>query len=321
MDSRPRIVTLDLPPMAPMTSLRALWPILVLVLGVAPAGTIFFTLSLVSSVRANPGSGAGVPLVIFALINGAALIAFFVWHFRRLGKASRLQWAAFVSSHGGAQFAVQLESLMRTNSWGFGRRQKSWNQMSGTVVHALCASHEGSIAFIPSSIAQRLDSHKAPPGLLEPEQIGHSFSWAQGVGMALPLFLLGNSFVSRRINGVPWGWLDLLLAIGLGVLGFSAVLWFTSVLGEKVVALKSTKGIVKAGPGWIDSHAPKRRWTVNDSVLIVRAMTPSPRTNYQAFLLGPQGMMLIPIAKGNGPAFINLWQRWTTDQPRLDLAE
>ncbi len=324
MDGDQRIVTFDLPPSSPLTSVRLLWPILVVLFFVVPAGTIAFTFALGSAARANSGAGVSspfTPFVLFALGMGATLIVFYVFNCRRLSKVRRRQWDDFVTGQGGGEHAVQLESLMRVNRWGFGRRQATWNKMSCAVVKALRTSHNGSIAFIPSKLAKQLESHKAPPGLLEPEPIGHSFSWAQGCAMVFPLLLVGNSFVSRRLHGVPWGWLDLLLAVSLGVLGLSAVVWCTSVLGEKVVALKSTKGIVKAGPGWIDSHTPKRRWTVEDSVLIVRAMTPSPRTNYQAFLLGPQGMLMIPIAKGTGPAFINLWQRWTTPEPRLDLAE
>ena len=56
-------------------------------------------------------------------------------------------------------------------------------------------------------------------------------------------------------------------------------------------------------------------------MLIVRELAPSRKPLYQAVLLGPQGSIIIPIGRANGQAFINLWQRWTTPNPRLDLMQ
>ena len=170
------------------------------------------------------------------------------------------------------------------------------------------------------SIAPTLDKHRAPPGLLELEEIGHSFNKGQALSFILPLLLVGRNFLNHLISGAPWRIYEVLSLVGWGVFALFAIAWFTSALGERFSILKTTRGIVRAGPGFANDRNG-RRWTVEDSVLIVRELAPSKKPLYQAVLLGPQGSIIIPIGRANGQAFINLWQRWTTPNPRLDLMQ
>jgi hypothetical protein len=170
------------------------------------------------------------------------------------------------------------------------------------------------------SIAPTLDKHRAPPGLLELEEIGHSFSKSQAFAMIFPLFWVGGTIFNHLISGAPWVISDFFLLVAWGVFALFAIAWFTSALGERFSILKTTRGIVRAGPGFVDDRNG-RRWTVEDSVLIVRELAPHNKPLYQAVLLGPQGSIIIPIGRAGGQAFINLWQRWTTPNPRLDLMQ
>ena len=66
-------------------------------------------------------------------------------------------------------------------------------------------------------------------------------------------------------------------------------------------------------------HPDGRLWTVEDSVLVIREEWPGKRPGYSVTLLGPTSAFTIQIGKGRSLAFINLWQRWTTPVPRIDL--
>ena len=284
-----------------------------------------FIILMISTSRQAQNTGL-TPSSILSLFKFAAFVPLilmlgaFVWAFRRNSTHSAKQWNAFVESEGNAPWASLLKDGLgsKATRWRFWRKN-SQQAKAAVAATAIRAAQPSRIALVVPSIAPTLDKHRAPPGLLELEEIGHSFSKSQAFAMIFPLFFLGRH-IFMLLSGAPWGISDFFLLVTWCVIALFAIAWFTSALGERFLILKTTRGIVRAGPGFVDDRNG-RRWTVEDSVLIVRELAPHKKPLYQAVLLGPQGSIFIPIGRANGQAFINLWQRWTTPNPRLDLMQ
>ena len=316
---------LPIPPVASRSGIRAIWPMLLAILGMQ----IFFTLfaiAMISTSRQAQNTGL-IQVPFFLSFKFAAfvpvifILGAFIWNFRRNSAHSARQWNAFVESEGNAPWASLLKDGLgsKATRWRFWRKN-SQEVKAAVAATAIRAAQPSRIALVVPSIAPTLDKHRAPPGLLELEEIGHSFSKSQAFAMILPIFLLGRHIFMHIISGAPWGISDFFLLVTWCVIALFVIAWFTSALGERFLILKTTRGIVRAGPGFVDDRNG-RRWTVEDSVLIVRELAPHKKPLYQAVLLGPQGSIIIPIGRANGQAFINLWQRWTTPNPRLDLMQ
>lgn len=232
--------------------------------------------------------------------------------------ASRRQWDAFARDHVDAPWVALLKDGLHSRwAWKWAGK-KLFATDAANAAAAFRSAHPNRLALVAPSIEAALIKHAAPPGLLEPEEIGHSFSKRQAIITLLPLFWIGNTVFPRLAAGMPLGVAEVLWLVAWCGFALFALAWFASALGERFALMKTTRGIVRAGPGWVDDRAG-RRWTIEDSVLIVREMAPSKKPHYQAMLLGPQGLMPIPIGRGDGLAFIDLWQRWTTPIARLDL--
>lgn len=113
----------------------------------------------------------------------------------------------------------------------------------------------GRIAFVPSSITAKLIANVAPLGLLEPEEVGNTFNWVELFSICMPLYLLGNYAIrgiTTLATGAPLGFLGVFnLIIFLIWIPFVlvAIFWIVSLLGERFALLKTTRGIVRAGPG------------------------------------------------------------------------
>ena len=316
---------LPIPPVASRSGIRAIWPTLIVFLAIP----IFFTLlaiGMISTSRQAQNTGL-TPSSILSLFKFAAFVPLilmlgaFVWAFRRNSTHSAKQWNAFVESEGNAPWSSLLKDGLgsKATRWRFWRKN-SQEVKAAVAATAIRAAQPSRIALVVPSIAPTLDKHRAPPGLLELEEIGHSFSKSQAFAMFFPLFWVGGNIFNHLISGAPWRIYEVLSLFSWGVFALFAIAWFTSALGERFSILKTTRGIVRAGPGFADDRNG-RRWTVEDSVLIVRELAPHKKPLYQAVLLGPQGSIIIPIGRANGQAFINLWQRWTTPNPRLDLMQ
>lgn len=316
---------LSIPPVASRSGIRAIWPTLLVFLAIPIFSTLFF-IGMISTSRQAQNTGL-TPSSILSLSKFAAFVPFifilgaFMWNFRRNSALSAKQWNAFVESEGNAPWASLLKDGLgsKATRWRFWRKN-SQEAKAAVAATAIRAAQPSRIALVVPSIAPTLDKHRAPPGLLELEEIGHSFSKSQAFAMFFPLFWVGGNIFNHLISGAPWRIYEVLSLIAWGVFALFAIAWFTSALGERFSILKTTRGIVRAGPGFADDRNG-RRWTVEDSVLIVRELAPSKKPLYQAVLLGPQGSIIIPIGRADGQAFINLWQRWTTPNPRLDLMQ
>ncbi len=314
------VEVVDIPHTTPHSVLRLIWPVIVLVLVTPIAMVTVFVLPSLANPGAQAPSGMLLRFVLAAGVPCAITIGVMYWNSRSMSRTNEKLWTALRESHGNAPWVGAVRSCLAPHwrrAWtGAARR----NADATLAAHVIREGQPGRIAFIVPSIAPTLLAHGAPGALLEPEEIGHSFS-KRGAWLALmPLFFVGRGGVTRLLSGTPLEWWDLVSLPVFGLFVIIAVRWFASALGEKFGALKTTRGILRAGPGWIDDRNG-RRWTIDDSVLIVRQLTPSKKPHYHATLLGPKGTFTLPIARGDGPAFIDLWQRWTTPNPRLELME
>jgi hypothetical protein len=319
------IAVLSIPQVASRSGIRAIWPTLLVFLAIPIFSTLFF-IGMISTSRQAQNTGLiQVPFLLsFKFVVFVPIILILcanLWTFRRNSAHSARQWNAFVESGGNAPWASLLKDGLgsKATRWRFWRKN-SQEFKAAVAATAIRAAQPSRIALVVPSIAPTLDKHRAPPGLLELEEIGHSFSKSQAFAMILPIFLLGRHIFMHIISGAPWGISDFFLLVTWCVIALFVIAWFTSALGERFLILKTTRGIVRAGPGFADDRNG-RRWTVEDSVLIVRELAPHKKPLYQAVLLGPQGSIIIPIGRAGGQAFINLWQRWTTPNPRLDLMQ
>lgn len=252
------------------------------------------------------------------------IIGLFLWGVFARRRASRKQWSEFQERDGHKAFADQVANCLRKPDFLADRNPttalgKANLSKAQAAASALRAAYPARVAFVAPSAAAKLATFPAPPGLLEPEEIGHTFTAQQLFALIVPLYFCAKATFSMiRSDSLSYLW-AIVCGISFLVLAAMALSWFTSVLGERFAALKTTRGLVRAGPGWVDDRSG-RRWTVEDSVMIIRAVSHAKKARYQAILLGPKGAITIPVGRCDGTAFINLWQRWTTPLPRLDLA-
>ena len=169
---------------------RAIWPVFISFM-LLPVGVVWMTTSLASAAAQNPRptSGSVVPSILL-MIGGPFLMVGFglFWMWRNQRIARRNQWTAFSERPENAAFAEPIEKFFllraRWSLGSFGREQTASAAAAATALRAGCASR---IALAPPSIAPLLELHAAPVGLLEPEEIGHSFSKQQALMVLLPL--------------------------------------------------------------------------------------------------------------------------------------
>ena len=294
-----------------------LWPVAVVILA-TPIGLVVVLMSV-----KNPTIGTNLvgPMLWFgAIVIGAALGAILWMKALRRRAAERQREKDAKLESEAPQSAMLRKNFEPASSWLL----KPMETFPKDAAANLRTNFPGRIAFVPSSITAKLIANVSPPGLLESEEIGNTFNWVELFSICMPLYLLGNypiRGITTLATGAPLGWLGVInLIIFLIWIPFAliAIFWIVSLLGERFALLKTTRGIVRAGPGWVD-HPDGRLWTVEDSVLVIREEWPGKRPGYSVTLLGPTSAFTIQIGKGRSLAFINLWQRWTTPVPRIDL--
>lgn len=88
--------------------------------------------------------------------------------------------------------------------------------------------------------------------------------------------------------------------------------------------LRDTGRDLVAGPGWVAQTKQDNRWTVEDSMMLIlrrgaKARRPVETTPIVVRLIGPPGVRDIQFASMKDPDFRQLWERWATSKPRLDL--
>lgn len=174
----------------------------------------------------------------------------------------------------------------------------------------------GVIAIVDRSLINEIVSLPQSDGLLEEEPIVHGQPRRLSADVVIP-GLLGIMGISSVIR-------DLFLGIpDLGEFIFNVV-WVLAMVFMAGTAWYSRwelqfKAPRLAGPGWIRStRFGRKTWTVRDSVVYVRPYQ-NDALDIVVTVIGSTGAMKFRFDSVQDTGFLNLWQRWTCSEPRLEL--
>ncbi len=180
----------------------------------------------------------------------------------------------------------------------------------------------------PSEMGKALASQPMPDGLLEPEEAIPS-NPVMGLGFkgipliaAMLLFLipLGLVFMRDPVQAIRTHWMMLVM------LGFFSVslLIGSPWIRRRVPGLSDALPMrIMAGPGWVQRG--RRVYTVDDSTMMLFLGLPgagrSLSQGVTVLLVGPASGEWLFYKNPNDPEFLNLWHRWATKEPRLELRD
>jgi len=190
--------------------------------------------------------------------------------------------------------------------------------MRVTIRRTLPACKEaGCIAIVERSLLEGIEEKKPSDGLLEEEPIIHGAPRTLNADTAtMGVFaLMGIGMVGRDVFfGMPS------LPTFIGHLAMAVVMGFGAAAGwyGRWQLQYSSQRI--AGPGWIRSKkwGWRKTWTVEDSILFVHGVHNDSR-HILVRAIGPRGSLKFQFDSVDDEGFMDLWQRWTCSQPRLEL--
>lgn len=162
--------------------------------------------------------------------------------------------------------------------------------------------------IIPESMREELLAIPRPDDLLEPERIASSTRTGR---VAFVLILIAAvTVVGTALMNRDW------MRAGFYSLLCGVILWNSSGLSHFTRAYRNEDNLPTAWPGGISDHTG-RRWTVRDSVMVVRGARPGGGLAVE--VLGGAMNLQLTFASSRDPDFITLWQRWNHPQPRPEL--
>ncbi|MCH8824139.1 MAG: hypothetical protein IH984_11610 [Planctomycetes bacterium] len=94
-----------------------------------------------------------------------------------------------------------------------------------------------------------------------------------------------------------------------------------SILRERLPFIRNEYRSLLVGLGWVSSHKRKQKWTIADSIILLRMKKNRPLGTLYVRLLGPTKDYDFMFESVRDPEFIRLWQRWMHPNPRLELME
>lgn len=94
-----------------------------------------------------------------------------------------------------------------------------------------------------------------------------------------------------------------------------------SFLRERLPFIRNEYRSLLVGLGWVSSHKRKQKWTIADSIILLRIKKNKPLETIYVRLLGPTKDYDFMFESVRDPEFIRLWQRWMHPNPRLELME
>lgn len=94
-----------------------------------------------------------------------------------------------------------------------------------------------------------------------------------------------------------------------------------SFLREKLPFIRNEYRSLLVGLGWVKSHKRKYKWTIADSIILLRIKKNKPLETIHVRLLGHAKDYDFTFESVRDPEFIRLWQRWMHPNPRLELME
>ena len=88
---------------------------------------------------------------------------------------------------------------------------------------------------------------------------------------------------------------------------------------EHIPLLRLYSTEILAGPGWLRDLANVRRWTIDNSMLLVHLSGRRVLGPIWLHIIGPAGIQALVFSSARDPEFVRLWQRWMHPNPRLEL--
>jgi hypothetical protein len=174
----------------------------------------------------------------------------------------------------------------------------------------------GVIAIVDRSLFNGIVSLPQSDGLLEEEPIVHGQPRRLSADIVIPALLgvMGiSAVVSNLIQGIP--------DIGNFIFNMVWVLAMAFMAGTAWYSRWELqfKAPRLAGPGWIRStRFGRKTWTVGDSVLYVRPYQ-NDALDIVVTVIGSTGSVKFRFDSIQDNGFLDLWQRWTCPEPRLEL--
>ena len=176
----------------------------------------------------------------------------------------------------------------------------------------------GCIAIVERSLFEEIRQVDRHEGLLEEEPIIHGSPRGLTLDTVITgLFaLLGLGLLGRDIFfGMPS------FTTFLGHLALAVFMGFWAIAGRYKRWALQYKAPRLAGPGWIRSTKWRRRnWTVEDSIIYVHRIHNDFR-HVIVRVIGSRGTVKFEFDSVEDEGFVDLWQRWTSSEPRLELIE
>lgn len=94
---------------------------------------------------------------------------------------------------------------------------------------------------------------------------------------------------------------------------------YFSFFREHIPLLRLYSTEILAGPGWLRDHANVRRWTIENSMLLLHLPGRRVLGPIWLHIIGPAGIQTLVFGRARDPEFVRLWQRWMHPNPRLEL--
>lgn len=140
--------------------------------------------------------------------------------------------------------------------------------------------------------------------LLEPEIVRGLHQFRRWVILAVCALLV--------LGGIAIQWLMVGGTVGMAPAGVGMIM----MLGVLLVGRRARSVALLAASGAVERMDNHRRWTVEDSVLL---LTRGRRDAVRVTLVGPAGVQVVEFPDTADPALRSLWQRWTSRVFRPDL--
>ena len=175
------------------------------------------------------------------------------------------------------------------------------------------------VSIVDSACQASIEKIEITDDFLEPDSLGVGGLTRWGCssifGLVVTLLLLWVIFA----DGAKIGMQPVMLwSIALGALLLG--LWSTPIRGkiQRVFTRSSAQNIM--GPGFF-AHSTKRRWTVDDSIMVVGVKGIEVHTEISVVLVGPAGAKHLRFNSTKDGEFTRLWKYWNHPVPRTELLD
>ena len=168
-------------------------------------------------------------------------------------------------------------------------------------------------AIVDPLLQDEIQSIELHDELLEQELLQSSMPMKDKKFIIVIVFML----VILTYSAIKGSWLSAAFVIYIIVFLLPNI----SFLREKLPFIRNEYRSLLVGLGWVNSHKRKQKWTIADSIILLRIKKNKPLGTIHVRLLGPTKDFDFMFESVRDPEFIRLWQRWMHPNPRLELME